>query len=146
MSASGTVKFFNYTKGYGFITPTEGGEDLFVHFSNVNGNPLQEGDQVQFDSVWDETKGKSRAENVSGGTGTADMLQKGKGKGKGFGGGFGGGYGGGFGGGYGGQQGGFDQGFGGQQGGFQQGGFQQGGGYGGPQGGFGGQQGGYGGY
>ena len=130
MASGGVVKFFNVTKGFGFITPNEGGEDVFVHFSGVLGNPIQDGDQVQFDSVYDEQKGKYRAENVSGGT--ADPNRS-KGKGKGKKGGFDqGGYGGGgYGGGYGGQQGGW----GGQQGGYDQG-YGGGGGYGAPQGGY----------
>jgi len=44
----GTVKFFNSTKGFGFITPTEGGKDIFVHQSQAP-NSLQEGDNVEFD-------------------------------------------------------------------------------------------------
>ena len=49
---SGTVKWFNNAKGYGFIVPEGGGEDLFAHFSAVNMEgykTLSAGDQVQFD-------------------------------------------------------------------------------------------------
>ena len=52
--ATGTVKWFNDAKGFGFITPDEGGEDLFAHFSSVqaNGfNSLKQGQKVQFDVV-----------------------------------------------------------------------------------------------
>ncbi len=47
----GTVKWFNNSKGYGFITPEEGGKELFVHFTQIQGEgykSLQEGDPVQF--------------------------------------------------------------------------------------------------
>jgi len=50
--AAGTVKWFNDAKGFGFITPAEGGEDLFAHFSAIQGNgfkTLKEGQQVTFD-------------------------------------------------------------------------------------------------
>ncbi len=49
----GTVKWFNSEKGFGFITPKDGGKDLFVHFSAIKGNgyrSLQEGQQVSFEA------------------------------------------------------------------------------------------------
>jgi translation initiation factor IF-1 len=50
--ATGTVKWFNDSKGYGFITPDEGSKDLFVHFSNIAGDgfkSLPEGARVEFE-------------------------------------------------------------------------------------------------
>ncbi len=50
--ATGTVKFFNSDKGFGFITPSNGDKDVFVHYSNVAGDgykTLEEGQQVEFD-------------------------------------------------------------------------------------------------
>jgi CspA family cold shock protein len=50
--ATGTVKWFNDSKGFGFITPEEGGKDLFVHFSNVVGEgfkSLTEGARVEYE-------------------------------------------------------------------------------------------------
>jgi cold shock protein len=50
--ATGTVKWFNDSKGFGFITPSNGGDDLFAHFSAIQGSgfkTLTEGQQVTFD-------------------------------------------------------------------------------------------------
>jgi len=47
--ATGTVKFFNESKGFGFITPEGGGKDLFVHVSEIDGGMLYEDDNVEFD-------------------------------------------------------------------------------------------------
>jgi len=50
--ATGTVKWFNDSKGFGFITPQDGGKDLFVHFSAIQGQgfrTLKEGQRVSFD-------------------------------------------------------------------------------------------------
>ena len=51
--ATGTVKWFNEAKGYGFITPEDGSKDLFVHFSNIESDgfkTLAEGSTVTFES------------------------------------------------------------------------------------------------
>jgi CspA family cold shock protein len=45
---TGTVKFFNDSKGFGFITNEETGKDIFVHVSNLNGVELREGDKVEY--------------------------------------------------------------------------------------------------
>lgn len=63
---SGTVKFFNADKGFGFITPETGGTDVFVHVSSLRpGSSLREGDRVSYDLGQDRKTGKSRAENVN---------------------------------------------------------------------------------
>ena len=45
---TGTVKFFNESKGYGFITNDETGKDIFVHATALNGAELKEGDKVEY--------------------------------------------------------------------------------------------------
>lgn len=58
----GVVKFFNDRKNYGFIEPEEGGEDLFVHRSDIEPDTLNEGDRVEFD--FEEAEKGPRAINV----------------------------------------------------------------------------------
>jgi cold shock protein len=65
--ATGTVKFFNSQKGYGFIQPDDGGKDIFVHISAVERaglGTLNEGQKVAFDVVADRRSGKSAADNL----------------------------------------------------------------------------------
>ena len=64
---TGTVKFFNATKGFGFIQLDTGGADVFVHVSAVERagmRTLVEGQKVNFDVVKDNRSGKSAAENL----------------------------------------------------------------------------------
>ncbi len=67
MSITGKVKWFNDSKGYGFITPDDGSKDVFVHFSAIQSGgdfkTLNEGDHVQFEIV-EGDKGPA-AENVA---------------------------------------------------------------------------------
>jgi CspA family cold shock protein len=63
----GTVKFFNSAKGFGFIAPEGGGNDVFVHVSELERseiNSLNEGDRVSFDTKMDPKKGKPNAVNI----------------------------------------------------------------------------------
>ena len=60
--SNGTVKFFNDGKGFGFITPDDGGKDVFVHVNGLNGNTITEGDKVSYDT--EEGKKGLNAVNV----------------------------------------------------------------------------------
>ena len=63
--ATGTVKWFNATKGFGFIQPDDGGTDVFVHISAVEKaglSTLNEGQTVEYEEV--PNKGKTSAENL----------------------------------------------------------------------------------
>ena len=65
--ATGTVKWFNATKGFGFIQPTDGGKDVFVHISAVEQagiHSLNEGQALKYDIVEDRRSGKSSAGNL----------------------------------------------------------------------------------
>ena len=64
--SKGTVKWFNSTKGYGFIEPEDGGKDIFVHISAVERagmSTLREGQKIDFEVVAGQN-GKSSAENL----------------------------------------------------------------------------------
>ena len=66
--ASGTVKWFNGQKGYGFIQPDEGGADVFVHITAVQRsglNGLDEGQKINYEIVQDKRTGKSTADNLT---------------------------------------------------------------------------------
>jgi CspA family cold shock protein len=65
--STGTVKWFNETKGYGFITPDQGGGDVFVHISAVERSGLRglnEGQKISYDLEADRKTGKSSAVNL----------------------------------------------------------------------------------
>merc|ERR1712086_1060987 len=86
MSLTGTIKKFMEDKGFGFITPDEGGDDVFIHIKQCNGaESLSEGDKVSYDSEWNDRKGKMGGTNCtvtsSGGGGGGG---KGGGKSKGY--------------------------------------------------------------
>jgi CspA family cold shock protein len=64
---TGTVKWFNSQKGFGFIQPSDGGKDVFVHISAVERSgigTLSEGQQVSYEVVTDRMRGKTSAENL----------------------------------------------------------------------------------
>lgn len=64
---TGTVKFFNSNKGFGFIQPDDGSTDVFVHISAVERagmDSIAEGQKLSFDVVKDSRNGKSAAENL----------------------------------------------------------------------------------
>lgn len=66
--ATGTVKWFNTTKGFGFIQPDDGGQDVFVHISAVERSglsSLNEGDKINFEVAQDRRTGKSAAQNIT---------------------------------------------------------------------------------
>jgi len=63
MSKSGKVKFFNETKGFGFIREDDSEKEHFVHVSGLNGETIQEGDEVSFDLI--EGKKGLNAVNVT---------------------------------------------------------------------------------
>ncbi|WP_342724435.1 MULTISPECIES: cold-shock protein [unclassified Bradyrhizobium] len=63
----GTVKWFNGQKGFGFIQPDDGGQDVFVHISAVERagmSSLNEGQKISFEIVADRRTGKSAADNL----------------------------------------------------------------------------------
>ncbi len=65
--ATGTVKWFNATKGYGFIQPDDGRPDVFLHISAVERagiRDLRDGQKVAYEVVQDTRRGKSSAENL----------------------------------------------------------------------------------
>ena len=64
---TGTVKWFNSTKGFGFIQPDEGSTDVFVHISAVERSGMRElveGQKVSYDIVRDKKSGKNSADNL----------------------------------------------------------------------------------
>ncbi|MDM9623341.1 cold-shock protein [Rhizobium sp. AC44/96] len=64
---TGIIKFFNSAKGFGFIQPSDGSKDVFVHISAVERSGMSfisEGQKVSFDIVEDRRSGKSAAENL----------------------------------------------------------------------------------
>ena len=65
--ATGTVKWFNATKGFGFIKPDDGGNDVFVHISAVERagfSNLAEGQKLSYELKMDPKRGKASAENL----------------------------------------------------------------------------------
>ncbi len=68
--SSGTVKWFNAQKGFGFIQPDDGSKDVFVHISAVERagmSNLNEGQKISYEAVTDRQRGKTSAENLRAG-------------------------------------------------------------------------------
>jgi CspA family cold shock protein len=68
MAQTGTVKFFNHAKGFGFITPDEGGNDVFVHISAVQASGLsglEDGQKVSFETEPDKRGKGPKAVNLT---------------------------------------------------------------------------------
>jgi CspA family cold shock protein len=68
--ATGTVKWFNATKGFGFIQPDDGGADVFVHISAVERagmRSLNDGQKINYEMVRDNKSGKMSADHLSAG-------------------------------------------------------------------------------
>jgi CspA family cold shock protein len=66
--STGTVKWFNGQKGFGFIQPSDGGTDVFVHISAVERaglTGLAEGQKISYEAKTDKMRGKTSAENLS---------------------------------------------------------------------------------
>ena len=64
---TGTVKWFNETKGYGFIQPDDGGKDIFVHISAVERDGMRnlvEGQRISYEILQDKRSGKDAASNL----------------------------------------------------------------------------------
>merc|ERR1712226_1766650 len=99
MSKTGTIKKFFEDKGFGFVSPDDGSDDVFVHVKdNAELEGCEAGDTVTFDSEYDDRKGKYKGVNLScksrggggggGGGGYGKGDSKGKGKGSPYGGGW----------------------------------------------------------
>eukprot|EP00397_Hematodinium_sp_SG-2012_P064628 GEMP01091779.1.p1 GENE.GEMP01091779.1~~GEMP01091779.1.p1 ORF type:complete len:221 (+),score=42.65 GEMP01091779.1:136-798(+) len=78
---AGIIKFYNANRGFGFVAPDDGTQEIFIHFSNIQDdcmNGLMEGEQVEFNTEYDDRKGKTKATFV---TGPGGLAVRGTGKG-----------------------------------------------------------------